>query len=99
MKGREFNKAIEGLGLSQVEAARLFGTYPSTVRRWVGGDISVPWPVFLVLWLVEKFKVPVGDLPKKPTKAEQRRMDQEYVDSIVGGGPVAFTRRQPPEES
>jgi hypothetical protein len=99
MKGREFAKAIEGLGLSQVEAARLFGTYPSTVRRWVSGELSVPWAVYLVLWLIEKYKLNVEEMPRKPTRAEQERLDMEYVSNIVGGGPVAFTRRQPPEEN
>jgi len=99
MKGREFTKAIEGLDLSQVEAARLFGTYPSTVRRWVSGDISVPWPVYLVLWLVEEHQLNIWDLPRKPTRAEQERLDMEYLSEIVGDGPVAFTRRRPPEQN
>ena len=84
MKGNEFTKAIEGLGLSQVEAARMLGTETRTVRRWVSGDISVPWPVYLVLWLIEKFKVPVGELPRKPTKAEQRRLDEEWCYEAIG---------------
>ena len=98
MKGNEFTKAIEGLDLSQAEAARLFGTYPSTVRRWVSGELSVPWPVYLVLWLVEEHQLNIWDLPRKPTKAEERQAAQEYIDSIVGDGPVAFTRRRPPDQ-
>ena len=98
MKGREFAKAIEGLSLSQVEAARLFGTYPSTVRRWVSGDIGVPWAVYLVLWLIEKFKVNVEEMPRKPTRAQERRRQEEEFYRMVSGGPVAFTRRQPPEQ-
>ena len=100
MKGNEFNKAIEGLGLSQAEAARLFCTYPSTVRRWVSGELSVPWAVYLVLWLIEKYKVNVEEMPRKPTRAEQRRLDEEWCDEAIGDGTVVgFTRRQPPEES
>ncbi len=98
MKGNEFTKAIEGLGLSQVEAARLFGTYPSTVRRWVSGELSVPWAVYLVLWLIEKHKANLDEIPKKPTKAQERRAAEEFLSSIVSGGPVAFTRRRPPDQ-
>jgi len=98
MKGNEFTKAIEGLGLSQVEAARLFGTYPSTVRRWVSGEMSVPWAVYLVLWLIEKYKVNVEEMPRKPTRAQERRQDEEELAEMVKDGPVAFTRRRPPEE-
>ena len=97
MRGREFAKAIEGLGLSQIEAARMLGTYPSTVRRWVSGELSVPWAVYLVLWLIEKYKVNVEEMPRKPTRAEQRRLDEECCNEAIGDGPVAFTRRQPPE--
>jgi len=98
MRGNEFTKAIEGLGLTQVEAARLFGTYPSTVRRWVCGELSVPWAVYLVLWLIEKYKVNVDEMPRKPTRAQERRRQEEEFYRIVSGGPVAFTRRRPPEQ-
>jgi len=100
MLGNEFTKAIEGLDLSQVEAARLFGTYPSTVRRWVSGELSVPWPVYLVLWLVEEHQLDIRDLPRKPTRAEQRELDGEWCDEALGDRTVVgFTRRQPPEEN
>ncbi len=99
MKGNEFTKAIEGLGLSQVEAARLFGTYPSTVCRWINGELSVPWPVYHVVWCIEKYKVNHYEVPSRPTRAEQKRLDMEEFSRMVSGGPVAFTRRQPPTKS
>ncbi len=50
MKAREFRELVEQLGLSQIEAARLFGVETRSVRRWESGERAVPGPVanFLV---------------------------------------------------
>jgi hypothetical protein len=99
MTGNEFTAAIEGLGLSQAGAARMLGTETRTVRRWVSGAISVPWAVYLVLWFIEKFRVNTDEIPRKPTRAEQRRLDEEWCNEAIGDGiVVGFTRRQPPDQ-
>jgi transcriptional regulator with XRE-family HTH domain len=41
----QFRDALAALGLSQVDAAKLLGVDPRTVRRWVSGDRDVPPPV------------------------------------------------------
>ena len=66
------------------------------MRRWISGELSVPWPVYLVLRLIEKYKVNVDEIPRKPTKAEQRRLDEEWCDEALGDRTVVgFTRPQP----
>ena len=99
MTGREFTAAIERLGLTQVAAAKMLGTNPRTVRRWVSGDASIPWAIFLIFWLIEEYDVDHLEIPWRPTREEQERMDMEEGARMVSGGPVAFTRRQPPTKS
>jgi DNA-binding transcriptional regulator YiaG len=44
MTPEEYRKAIEGLGLSQIAAARLLGVDARTSRRWASGDRDIPPP-------------------------------------------------------
>jgi len=40
----EYREAIEGLGLSQIAAARLLGVDARTSRRWAPGERDIPPP-------------------------------------------------------
>jgi hypothetical protein len=50
MKGTEFRETLNSLGLTQAEAARLFGFEQRSSRRWVSGKRDVPY--FLVIMMV-----------------------------------------------
>lgn len=52
MTAKQFQAAIDRLGLSQVGAARLFGSDPRTARRWALGERSIPEPVAILLRLM-----------------------------------------------
>ncbi|TWA89592.1 hypothetical protein FBZ96_11960 [Bradyrhizobium stylosanthis] len=62
MTPKQFQAAIDRLGLSQVGAARLVGADPRTARRWVAGERSVPEPVAIILRLMLAGKITVGDV-------------------------------------
>jgi transcriptional regulator with XRE-family HTH domain len=49
MKGTDFRETLKSLGLTQAEAARLFGFEQRSSRRWVSGKRDVPY--FLVIML------------------------------------------------
>ena len=49
MTADEYRTAIETLGLSQVEAARLLGVDARTSRRWASGQREVPPPAMRFL--------------------------------------------------
>ena len=44
MTADEYRTAIETLGLSQIEAARLLDVDARTSRRWASGEREVPLP-------------------------------------------------------
>lgn len=48
----QYKAALDGLGLSQVGAARLLGVDPRTSRRWALGEAAVPPSVALALRLM-----------------------------------------------
>ena len=52
----EYREAIEGLGLSQIAAARLLGVDARTSRRWASGERDIPPPAvrFLRYLIVTK---------------------------------------------
>lgn len=62
MTARQFQVAIDRLGLSQVGAARLFGSDPRTARRWALGERSVPEPIAILLRLMLAGKVTTDDI-------------------------------------
>lgn len=49
MTPKQYRKALDELGLSQVEAAKLLGVNPRTSRRYALGERSIPKPVELLL--------------------------------------------------
>ncbi len=53
MTHAEYRSALDRLGLSQVEAARLLHVDERTSRRWALGERDVPAPVALLLRLCE----------------------------------------------
>jgi hypothetical protein len=52
MTSTQYQAALDGLGLSQVGAARLLGVDPRTSRRWALGEATVPPAVALALRLM-----------------------------------------------
>jgi len=59
---KQFQAAIDRLGLSQVGAAKLVGADPRTARRWALGERSVPESVAIILRLMLAGKISVDDI-------------------------------------
>jgi hypothetical protein len=62
MTAKQFQNAIDRLGLSQVGAARLVGADPRTARRWALGERSVPEAVAIILRLMLAGKISADDI-------------------------------------
>jgi len=62
MTAKQFQAALDRLGLSQVGAARLLGADPRTARRWALGERSVPGPVAIILRLMLAGKITAQDI-------------------------------------
>lgn len=62
MTAKQFQNAIDRLGLSQVGAAKLVGADPRTARRWALGERSVPESVAIILRLMLAGKISVDDI-------------------------------------
>ncbi len=62
MTAKQFQAAIDRLGLSQVGAARLVGADPRTARRWALGERSVPKSVAIILRLMLAGKITADDI-------------------------------------
>lgn len=62
MTPKQFQAAIDRLGLSQVGAAKLVGADPRTARRWASGERSVPEPVAILLRLMLAGKITASDI-------------------------------------
>ena len=62
MTARQFEIAIEKLGLSQVASAQLVGHDPRSARRWVADERKVPATVEIVMRLLLARKIKPNDL-------------------------------------
>lgn len=62
MTAKQFQAAIDRLGLSQVGVARLLGADPRTARRWALDERSVPEPVAILLRLMLAGKISADDI-------------------------------------
>lgn len=54
MTSDEFRRALQALGLSQAQFARLTRSHPVSVSRWATGDRAVPQPIAAVAKLDRK---------------------------------------------
>ena len=64
MTAKQFNAAIERLGLSQVGAADLLGVTGRTCRRYAAGDAIIPEPTAKLLRLALAGKISLTDIAK-----------------------------------
>lgn len=62
MTAKQFQSAIDRLGLSQLGAARLLGADGRTARRWALGERSVPETVAILLRLLMAGKITTDDI-------------------------------------
>ena len=62
MTAKQYQSAIDRLGLSQLGAARLFGADGRTSRRWALGERSVPETVAILLRLLIADKITADDI-------------------------------------
>ena len=62
MTANQFRAALARLELSQLGAARLFGTGERTPRRWASGDAAVPPQVAILLRLLVAGKISMKDI-------------------------------------
>jgi hypothetical protein len=69
MTAKQFQAAIDRLGLSQVGAARLVGADPRTARRWSAGERTVPEPVAIILRLMLAGKITETDVHNAKCKS------------------------------
>ena len=64
MTPNQFRAALDKLELSQLGAARLFGTGERTPRRWASGDAEIPEAAAILLRLMLAGKIAVADVEK-----------------------------------
>ena len=69
MTVKEFRAILERLGLTQVAAGRLLGYDERTVRRWAGGERSIPMGIVIVLRLLLTGKVRPEDVARARSKS------------------------------
>lgn len=62
MTANQFRAALDRLELSQLGAARLFGTGERTPRRWASGDAAIPESAAILLRLMMAGKVTIEDI-------------------------------------
>lgn len=70
MTPKQFRSALDRLGLSQLGAARLFGSDGRTARRWALGERSIPETVAILLRLMLDGKLSENDIEQ--AKKEKR---------------------------
>ena len=64
MNPKQYQKAIDALGLSQVGASRFFGVSVKTSPRWARGESPVHPAVAKLLRVMIKYKLTPSDVEK-----------------------------------
>lgn len=57
MTGKQYRKAIDALGLSQVGASKFFGVSTKTSPRWARGEAPVHPAVAMLLRVMLRYKL------------------------------------------
>lgn len=55
MTANEYRKALERLGITQHQAAALFGVDGRTSQRWALGERAIPHPLARLLAYIERY--------------------------------------------
>lgn len=63
MTAKQYQSALDQLGLSQRAAGSFLGVDERTSRRWVAGDAAIPVAVAKLLRLMIKFEITPEDCP------------------------------------
>jgi DNA-binding transcriptional regulator YiaG len=69
MDGEEYRAALEKLGLTQVEAAKVLHVDDRTSRRWAGDEVPIPYAAATLLRCMVLYK------PVRAYVLRQRRRD------------------------
>ena len=72
MKGAEFRETLNSLGLTQAEAARLFGFEQRSSRRWASGMRDVPYFLVIMLRMMASGTIDVHGVTHSQCGAETR---------------------------
>lgn len=64
MTAKQYQAALDRLGLSQLGAARLIGVGPRTSRRWAAGDAEIPESAAILLRLMLAGTITADDIIK-----------------------------------
>ena len=64
MKGTELRETLNSLGLTQAEAARLFGFEQRSSRRWVSGKRDVPYFLVIMLRMMASGTIDADDVER-----------------------------------
>lgn len=62
MTTKQFRNALDRLALSQLGAARLFGSDARTARRWALGEAPIPKAIAILLRLLLTGKITIKDV-------------------------------------
>jgi hypothetical protein len=62
MNSKQYRDALDRLDLSQVAAGELFKVGSRTSRRWALDEARIPGPVAILLRLLLKKRIKVGDI-------------------------------------
>lgn len=62
MTAKQFQRALDALGMSQLYAGRLFKVGSRTARRWALDEARIPTAVAMLLHLLLKKKIKLEDI-------------------------------------
>jgi DNA-binding transcriptional regulator YiaG len=64
----QIQAALNQIGLTQQQGARLFRHNERTIRRWIAGDVGVPQGIAILLQMLVDDIVTVADMQRTANK-------------------------------